>query len=80
MTWAFLSSTWGQRLLVGGAVLALIGVVALMIYRRGEEAALATAATAALERTAAAARVRAKVRSNGHREINNDPFNRDRAG
>lgn len=76
--WTFLASPWGQRLLIGGAVLAAIGIAVLMIYRQGEAAAAAAAATAALERTAAAARARAKVKPNDRVAMDADPFNRDR--
>jgi hypothetical protein len=76
--WGLLASTWGQRLLVGAAVLAAIGVAALLIYRQGEAAAMATVATAAIERTAAAARARAKIRANDQGAMDADPFNRDR--
>lgn len=77
MIWTFLASTWGQRLLIGGTVLAAIGLAALLIYRQGEAAAAAVAATAALERTAAAARARAKVKPNDQEAMKDDPYNRD---
>jgi hypothetical protein len=76
--WTFLASPWGQRLLIGGAVLAAIGLAALLIYQQGEAAAASAAAAAVLERIATAARARATVKPNDHGAMDADPFNRDR--
>ena len=78
MIWTVLASPWGHRLLIGGAVLAAIGLAALLIYRQGEAAAVVAVATAALERTAAAARARAGVKPNDQGAMDADPYNRDR--
>ena len=75
---AFLASRLGQYLLIGGAVALVIGLVLLWAYGKGEAAAVAAATAAALERTAAAARARAKVRPGDQKEMDRDPFNRDR--
>lgn len=73
---AFLASRLGQYLLLGGAIAAAIGFVALWIYSKGEAAAAAAATAAALERTAAAARARAKVVPEDKATMDADPFNR----
>lgn len=76
---AFLGSRLGQYLLIGGAIAAAIGLAALLIYRQGEAAAVAAAASLALERTAAAVRARSKVVPGDQGAMDDDPFNRDRA-
>lgn len=73
---AFLASRLGQYLLIGGAIAAAVGLAALLIYRQGEAAAIAGAATLALERTAAAARARAKVAPEDKAAMDADEFNR----
>ena len=80
MIWSFLGTRLAQYLLIGGAVVLAIGLIALLIYRQGEAAAAVAAATLTQERTAAAARARAKVRPNDQGAMKDDPFNRDRAG
>lgn len=74
---AFLATKLGQRLLIGGAVLAAVGLAVLLIYHQGEAAAAAAAATLALERAAAAARARAKVVPGDQAAMDRDEFNRD---
>ncbi len=80
MIWTFLGTRCGQYLLIGLAIAAAIGLVALMIYRQGEAAATAAVATLALQRTAAAARARAKVKANDQEDMVDDPHNRDNTG
>ena len=78
LIWTFLGSRLGQYILIGLAIAAALGVVVMMVYRKGQEAAMATIAAAALERTAAAARARAKVKPNDQGAMDADLFNRDR--
>lgn len=79
MTAFLLGTSLGRWLLLGAAAVLAIGVIVLLVHRQGEAAAVAAAVATALERTSAAARARATIKSNDAKAMGHDPHNRDRS-